>query len=145
MSTASSIRFSELSGLLERISRIKKSSEKQSLLNSFVSKWREYSLNNQNLTSASSIKSRSFYPVMRLLIPSMDKKRPAYGIKEFTLAKYYCDFLCLGNNPDAKKLMNFKSPKYNESRATDFAETAYEILKKRSPTKGSVSIEVITL
>lgn len=78
------------------------------------------------------------------MIPSMDKVRPAYGIKEFTFARLICDILCLGDShPDSKKLMHYKSPRYSKHGRNDFAEVAYEILKNRTPSKGAMTIEVI--
>lgn len=46
---------------------------------------------------------------MRLLLPVIDKKRGAYGVKEAALAKLYIKILCLAkDSPDAQKLVNFR-------------------------------------
>ena len=48
---------------------------------------------------------------MRLLIPQVDKARPAYGLKETALAKQYIDILNIARESrDAKKLLNYRAP-----------------------------------
>ena len=48
---------------------------------------------------------------MRLLLPQLDKSRPAYGMKETVLAKYYIDILNIAKDSvDAKKLLNYRAP-----------------------------------
>ena len=48
---------------------------------------------------------------MHLLIPQVDKARPAYGLKETALAKQYIDILNIPReNRDAKKLLNYRAP-----------------------------------
>lgn len=48
---------------------------------------------------------------MRLLIPQLDKGRPAYGMKETVLAKYYIEILSIAKDSvDAKKLLNYRAP-----------------------------------
>ena len=58
----------------------------------------------------------SLYPVLRLLLPYLDRDRGAYGIKESVLADLYIDFLQLGKKSyDAQKLKNFRTPKNNSA------------------------------
>lgn len=48
---------------------------------------------------------------MRLLLPQLDKGRPAYGMKETVLAKYYIEILNIAKESlDAKKLLNYRVP-----------------------------------
>lgn len=48
---------------------------------------------------------------MRLLCPQVDKARPAYGMKETVLAKYYIEILSIAKDSvDAKKLLNYRVP-----------------------------------
>jgi len=48
---------------------------------------------------------------MRLLVPQVDKSRPAYGLKETALAKQYIDILNIAKDSrDAKKLLNYRAP-----------------------------------
>ena len=53
----------------------------------------------------------SFYPAMRLLLPHLDRQRPAYGLKEVALAKQYIDILNIAKeSSDAQKLLNYRAP-----------------------------------
>ena len=48
---------------------------------------------------------------MRLFLPQVDKTRPAYGMKETVLAKYYIEILNIAKESvDAKKLLNYRVP-----------------------------------
>ncbi|XP_065897200.1 DNA ligase 4-like isoform X2 [Dysidea avara] len=78
---------------------------------------------------------------MRLLIPHLDKLRPAYGMKEVVLAKYYIEILNISKeSADAKKLLNFRAPHAAKQDAGDFAAVAYFVLKNRCPEKGSLTV-----
>lgn len=51
----------------------------------------------------------SFYPILRLLLPQLDRDRGAYGVKEHNLAKVYIRILGLPKEGhDASKLLNFR-------------------------------------
>ncbi len=76
----------------------------------------------------------SLFPIMRLLLPYLDKERGAYGIKESVLADLYIDFLRLGkNSSDAQKLKNFRAPKRTGANADagDFAATLHTVIRDR--------------
>lgn len=50
-----------------------------------------------------------FYPVMRLLLPHLDRDRGPYGLKEHTLAQKYIKVLSIPKESvDAKKLLNYR-------------------------------------
>jgi len=89
--------------------------------------------------------SDTFFPVLRVLLPALDRARGAYGIKERKLADLYIRILGLKKDGvDAKKLLNFKKPKSGGSiEAGDFAETAYYVLKNRCPDKGDITLQQV--
>ena len=48
---------------------------------------------------------------MRLLLPHIDRSRPAYGLKEVALAKHYIDILSIAKeSTDAQKLLHYRAP-----------------------------------
>lgn len=48
---------------------------------------------------------------MRLLLPQLDRARPAYGMKEVALAKHYIDILNIAKESmDAQKLLHYRAP-----------------------------------
>eukprot|EP00058_Branchiostoma_floridae_P013009 XP_002598497.1 hypothetical protein BRAFLDRAFT_118305 [Branchiostoma floridae] len=86
----------------------------------------------------------SFYPAMRLILPQCERERIAYGIKEFTLAKYYIEILGLAkDSSDALKLLKYRAPSHAKGEAGDFAAVAYFVLKNRCPEKGSLTIQEV--
>ena len=93
--------------------------------------------NNTNHTgtdnkSEASANSHSLFPVMRLLLPQLDRERSAYGIKETLLAKLFIGLLQLGpNSEDAMKLKNYKAPKSYKGGPGDFASVLYSVVKER--------------
>ena len=74
----------------------------------------------------------SLFPVLRLMLPQLDKERSAYGIKETLLAKLFIALLQLGpNSEDAMKLKNYKAPKSSKGGPGDFASVLYSVVKDR--------------
>lgn len=48
---------------------------------------------------------------MRLLLPHLDRQRPAYGLKEVALAKNYIDILNIAKeSSDGQKLLHYRAP-----------------------------------
>ena len=75
---------------------------------------------------------QSLFPLLRFLLPNMDKDRGAYRIKETLLASLYAAFLQLGpTSKDALLLKNFRAPKSNPDDAGDFAAVLFTVMKDR--------------
>lgn len=138
---AAEVPFSELCGLLEKISKTQGNDKKKRILKDFIDKWRDY---HENLHKDNKETNDSFYSAMRLLIPHLEKERVAYGIKEHMLAKLLIEVLCLGkDSADAHRLLNYKAPKSAKMDAGDFASVAYYVLKNRCPEKGTLKIKEV--
>ena len=74
----------------------------------------------------------SLFPLLRLLLPHLDRDRGSYRIKETLLASLYVTFLQLGpTSVDALKLKNFRAPKNNPSDAGDFAAVLHTVMRDR--------------
>lgn len=137
---ADKVPFRDLCKLCEKISNKQNKNEKRKLLADFINHWREFH-GKLHAEDAVSERSDSFFSAMRLLLPHLDKERPAYGIKETTLARLYIQVLALGkDSPDAQKLLNYKAPKVARAEAGDFASVAYIVLKNRCPNKGALTV-----
>ena len=53
----------------------------------------------------------TFFAIMRLLLPELDRARPAYGMKETALAKHYIEVLNISKeSTDAQKLLHYRAP-----------------------------------
>ncbi|XP_052257350.1 DNA ligase 4-like [Dreissena polymorpha] len=138
---ASKVHFSELCGLLEKISKTQGNDKKKRILQDFVAKWRE---SHATIHTENDKTTDSFYPAMRLLLPHLEKERIAYGIKEHMFAKLLIEVLCLGkDSPDAQRLLNYKAPKTAKADVGDFASVVYFVLQNRCPSHGTLFIEEV--
>lgn len=139
---AAQVPFLHLCNTLEKIQKSKLRPDKSKILGDFIESWRKFhsALHKDNLATTSD----SFYPAMRLIVPSFERERMAYGIKENMLAKLYIDVLGLPKNgPEANKLLNYRAPTTSQGEAGDFAGMAYFVLKKRCAGQGSLSVKEV--
>ncbi|XP_075216917.1 DNA ligase 4-like isoform X3 [Lycorma delicatula] len=113
------LKFLDLSKLCEKISTSQKD-KKGNILRKFIDDFRQVK------------GGKLFYPVMRLLLPHLDRDRGPYGLKEHTLAQKYIKVLSIPKESvDAKKLLNYRAPKISGSASGDFAEVVYWVVKNR--------------
>ncbi|KOX77101.1 DNA ligase 4, partial [Melipona quadrifasciata] len=89
----------------------------------------------------------SLYPILRLILPDLERERDAYNLKEKSLADLYIRVFCLGkDSKDANKLKQYKIPTAKNIAGCDFAEKAYWILQNRfSRESSNLTIERINL
>ncbi|XP_033127857.1 DNA ligase 4-like isoform X2 [Anneissia japonica] len=140
ISVAGRIPFSELAVFLENVQKKHGTDNKRKLFKDFLDKWRVF---HAHLHKDDSDNTDTFYPVMRLLLPQLERERLAYGIKEHTLAKLYIEILGLSKeSQDAKKLINYRAPTAKQE-AGDFASVAFFVLRNRCPEKGSLTIKEV--
>ncbi|XP_068165472.1 DNA ligase 4 [Antennarius striatus] len=140
-SVAAQVPFLHLCTALEKIQKSKGRPEKSKILKDFIGSWRRF---HSSLHRDSPKTTDSFYPAMRLIVPSFDRERMAYGIKENMLAKLFIDVLGLPKNgPDANKLLNYRAPITSQGEAGDFAGMAYFVLKKRCTSQGDLSVKQV--
>ncbi|XP_077409514.1 DNA ligase 4 [Vanacampus margaritifer] len=138
---AAQVPFLHLCNTLEKIQKLKLRPEKSKTLGDFVESWRTF---HRALHKDKPKTTDSFYPAMRLIVPSFERERMAYGIKESMLAKLYIHVLCLPENgPEANKLLNYRTPTTSQGESGDFASMAYFVLKKRCTSQGKLSIKEV--
>ncbi|XP_033837878.2 DNA ligase 4 [Periophthalmus magnuspinnatus] len=140
-SVAAQVPFLHLCNTLERIQKAKTRLEKSKILGDFIKTWRTFHavLHKDNPKTTD-----SFYPAMRLIVPTFERERMAYGIKENMLAKLYIDVLGLPKNgPEANKLLNYRAPTTTQGEAGDFAGMAFFVLKKRCTAHGKLTIKEV--
>ncbi|CAG8469411.1 2306_t:CDS:10 [Acaulospora morrowiae] len=116
--------FSELCRFLEIVAKEKGDAKKRKL-DSYLKNWRRRYGND-------------LYPILRLLVPHLDKERTSYGMKENVIAKIYVGVLGLSkNSTNAERLIHWKMPGSNKNRtAGDFASIAFEVIAPRSTVIG---------
>ncbi|XP_053273000.1 DNA ligase 4 [Pleuronectes platessa] len=140
-SVAAQVPFLHLCTTLEKIQKSKLRPDKSKILRDFIESWRKF---HSALHKDKPKTTDSFYPAMRLVVPSFERERMAYGIKENMLAKLYITVLGLPQNgPEANKLLNYRAPTTSQGEAGDFAGMAYFVLKKRCTNQGNLSIKEV--
>ncbi|XP_002166379.2 DNA ligase 4 isoform X1 [Hydra vulgaris] len=132
----SQVSFNDFVKVVEKISNTASKEKKQDIFKKFFSRWREKhkQLHGEEKTSD------SLYPVIRIILPHLDKDR-SYGLKEIFLAKYYIEVLNISKkSTDGINLLRYKTPKLGKQGAGDFASVVYAALKNRCPDKGRFTI-----
>ncbi|KAK9767959.1 DNA ligase (ATP) [Basidiobolus ranarum] len=133
LSTSTSPLFSELCRLFESIAAKSIWDWKRRKMERFTQSWRS--------------RYESFFSVMRLMLPHLDRERASYGMKEKVLARTYIAVLGLDkDSDDANSLLNWRLPGKSHQRTTgDFGDVLYEVLIHRSVVvgKGSLTIDDI--
>ncbi|XP_063067666.1 DNA ligase 4 [Engraulis encrasicolus] len=138
---ADHVPFIHLCSTLEKIQRAKTRPDKVKYLKDFVDSWRKF---HAALHKQESKTTDSFYSAMRLIVPSFERERMAYGIKENMLAKLYIDVLGLPKaGSEANKLLNYRAPTTSQEEAGDFAAMAYFVLKKRCNNQGELTVRQV--
>ncbi|KAL2340527.1 hypothetical protein Fmac_008467 [Flemingia macrophylla] len=117
------IKLSVLCSLLTWTQRTKSSAKKRAKLRKFLDAF---------------CTDRNFFPALRLILPSLDRERPSYGLKESVLATSLIDALAISrDSPDALRLLNWrKGGATAGATAGNFALVASEVLQRR---QGSAS------
>lgn len=132
-------RFKDLCSFFEAFSRISRGSEKGSYLRNFIQQCKDnFASSNKNKDDC----SVSFYGLARLILPSLDRDRGPYGMKEYKFARVIIKMLCLpSKSPDAMQLANFRTSATMSVK--DFADAAYYVLRKYFANSSDVTVEQI--
>lgn len=102
---AHNVPFSALTGLYENLVKHSKHAIKKQLLAKFFEKYKK------THDAANGQAKTNYFPLMRLLLPQLDKDRQTYGLKETMLGKYYVDILNIApTSEDAIRLLNWRKP-----------------------------------
>ena len=125
------ISFGALCDFMEDLRESKENKKKLGKLSRFLGKCRE------TLSLASS-NDMDLFPIMRLLVPQLDRERGSYGIKETLLSKIVTNLLKLGKT-DAEKLKNYKTPGKSKD-SNDFATVLGQVMKDRAYPRTNISI-----
>lgn len=85
------------------------------------------------------------YPIMRLLLPTIDIDRGAFGLRESVIARIYIDALSLADKGEAAmRLRHYKDPNYFRGKVAgqvgDFSSTVYNTVKLRCPRSDGCTI-----
>lgn len=128
-STAKEVKFIELCEILEETRMARKHSDRYEILEGFFKMYRKIGEDIKRQDPAADV---SFFPLLRLLVPQLERERPSYGLNKFALRRTLSKLLCLSKDSD-----NFKKLGSDEY---DFAETAYSLLRKHFSKSSNLTI-----
>ncbi|OTA62042.1 ATP-dependent DNA ligase [Hypoxylon sp. EC38] len=104
-----------------RPSKLSPQEYKRNVIERFISKWR-------------SEVGNDFYPAMRLILPSADRDRGMYGLKESNIGRLLVKLMRIDrNSEDGYSILHWKEPVQSGTAraAGDFAGRCYDVLSKR--------------
>lgn len=118
--------------------------KKKESLKTFIENWicRYNRLPDRNIQIAAGI--GSLYPILRLIIPAVDRQRAAYGIGEAVMARLFIKSFGLApKGPDAQRLQNSHNQRITGCKGkTDLADVVFKVLHDRCVTESSLSLKV---
>ncbi|KAL0734964.1 hypothetical protein Bca4012_011174 [Brassica carinata] len=124
------IKFSVLVSLFNWIQKSKTSSQKRSKFRKFLDTY---------------CKPSDYFSAVRLVIPSLDRERSSYGLKESVLATCLIDALGISRDaPDAVRLLNWRKGGTAKAGANagNFSLIAAEVLQRRQGmASGGLSVK----
>ncbi|XP_015585173.1 DNA ligase 4 isoform X6 [Cephus cinctus] len=138
---ASKIEFKTLCQLFEKISKAEPS-KKFHELQSFISQCRVIGSKMKNTNPDADI---SLFPILRLLLPQLDRERSPYGLKQSILGNLLVKVFCLGKGSAvARQIVHYKAPSTQKTVIGDFAEKVYHVLRSYfGEHSDSLSVEQI--
>ena len=130
VSKMDTISFGALCDFMEDLRESKENKKKIGKLSRFLAKCRDTLSKDNNDTD--------LFPIIRLLVPQLDRERGSYGIKETLLSKIVTNLLKLGKT-DADRLKNYKTPGKTKD-SNDFATILGQVMKDRAYPRTNISI-----
>lgn len=136
--------FGTLCKFLEQVSSVAGAKKKRDYISLFMQRWADKYREVDGSVGSTAGGLGSFFPVLRLLIPSSDRTRPAYGVGESTMARMLIKAFGLApRGSDATRML--KKDKVLLSKRTtkeDLADIVQCVLHDHCATESSYTISV---
>ncbi|KAI1495699.1 DNA ligase [Biscogniauxia marginata] len=104
------------------LSKLSPHEHRRNIIDRFISKWR-------------SEVGDDFFPALRLILPSLDRERGTYGLKESAIGRLLVKLMGIDrHSEDGYSIINWKLPGLSTASrggAGDFASRCYQVLSKR--------------
>nr|CAH8825191.1 unnamed protein product [Trichobilharzia regenti] len=139
---AEKVSLSTYCRLLEKLALTNGVKAKERILSKFISLWEEQYLNLKPRSQFSSCGRASLYLLLRLLIPSHDRLRKAFGLREHTLSRLIIRAIGLAPNGLAARIL-LRTHTTPMRRHSDFADIVYAVLKSRCREDSILSVKDI--
>eukprot|EP00108_Taenia_solium_P010358 TsM_000916900 transcript=TsM_000916900 gene=TsM_000916900 len=135
--------FGILCKFLEQVSLIDGAKKKRDYISLFIQKWADKYRGIGDNVSPIAGSLGSFFPVLRLLIPSADRTRPAYGVGESTMARMLIKAFGLApKGSDAARILKKSRTLSKRAAKGDLADIVQCVLRDHCATESSYTISV---
>ncbi|VDP80396.1 unnamed protein product [Schistosoma mattheei] len=138
---AKNVSFTTYCRLLEKLASKDGVKTKEKILSKFIILWETQYLALDSISQYPCGGRASLYLLLRLLIPSHDRSRKAFGLREQTLSRLIIKAIGLAPNSLAARKLSHIHPNVIH-RQNDFADVAYTVLKARSREDSILSVKV---
>ncbi|VDO01270.1 unnamed protein product [Rodentolepis nana] len=137
--------FETLCKFFEQVSRLSGVKKKKQIISSFIHKWADKYAQISSSPGSISAGLGSFYPVLRLLLPSSDRARGAFGIGEPSMARILIKAFGLApKGPDALNLLKHQGSSSSQGIFhRDLADIVQRVLKDHCQNNGTYTITQI--
>ncbi|XP_011067143.1 PREDICTED: DNA ligase 4 isoform X4 [Acromyrmex echinatior] len=126
------IEFKQLCDTLEDVAKTHDIKKKEQILQTFIDTCRNVG---DKLKIEYSESDVSLYPILRLILPDLERQRGPHNLKQVSLANLYAHVYGFAKNSDSyKKLANYRDLlSSGKFIGNDFADRAYCVLNKKLP------------
>ncbi|KAL0100095.1 hypothetical protein PUN28_019510 [Cardiocondyla obscurior] len=125
------IEFKQLCDTLENIAKARDVKKKEQILEMFINECRNIG---KKLKAEHPESNVSLYPVLRLILPKLERERGPHNLKQTSLANLYARVYRFPSSSDSyKKLSNYRDFTSGEFTGSDFADRAYCICNSKLP------------
>ncbi|XP_071646957.1 DNA ligase 4 isoform X2 [Temnothorax longispinosus] len=129
------IEFKHVCDTLEGIAKAHEVKKKEQILQTFIDECRNIG---DKLKVEYPESDVSLYPILRLILPNLERQRGPHNLKQASLANLYAHVYGFARNSDSyKKLANYRECTPGEFVGNDFADRAYYVLDKKLPRRGT--------
>lgn len=136
----SSVYFETLCKVFNKIRETTQPSKKRDIVNDFIHNYKTCIV---VLSKSDSVLDGTCFPILRLILPGLDRDRGAYGIKAVKFAKIITKILSLPpQSNESLQLINFRASD-NSCKIADFADAAYWTLRRRFWKRKGISISEV--
>nr|CDS33472.2 dna ligase 4 [Hymenolepis microstoma] len=137
--------FETLCKFFEQVSGLSGVKRKKQSISSFIHKWSDKYVQLSASSGPISAGLASFYPVLRLLLPSADRARGAFGIGESSMARILIKAFGLApKGPDALNLLKHQGSSLSQGAFhRDLADIVQRVLKDHCQNDGVYTITQI--
>uniref|UniRef100_A0A5K4ER62 DNA ligase n=1 Tax=Schistosoma mansoni TaxID=6183 RepID=A0A5K4ER62_SCHMA len=137
---AKNVSFTTYCRLLEKLASSDGVKTKEKILSRFVILWETQYLALDSISQYPCGGRASLYLLLRLLIPSHDRSRKAFGLRGQTLSRLIIKAIGLAPNSLAARKLSHIHPN-SIHRQTDFADVAYTVLRARCREDSVLSVK----